>query len=72
MGFFSKDDTTYFNADIGNNEAYKSFNYKAKFLEETVAQSASDNYNGILKNANIAVPLKYLSNFLKITWNAID
>ena len=67
MGFFSKNDTTYFNADIGKNEAYKSFNYKAKLLEETVAQSAPDNYSGILKNANIAVPLKYLSNFLDIS-----
>ena len=33
--------------------------YKAKLSENTDA----DNANGILKNATIAVPLKYLSNF---------
>ena len=35
------------------------FLYKAKLLENTVAYGA----NGILRNATIAVPLKYLSNF---------
>ena len=33
--------------------------YKAKLLENTEA----DNANRILKNAKIAAPLKYLSNF---------
>ena len=37
--------------------------YKAKVLENTVAQPASNQDNGILKNAAIAMPLKYLSNF---------
>ena len=38
---------------------FKSFKYKAKLLENTEADWA----NEILKNATIAVPLKYLSNF---------
>ena len=40
-----------------------SFEYKAKLLGNTVAQPAPNNGNGILNNATIAVPLKYLSNF---------
>ena len=36
--------------------------YKAKLLENTVAQPANA-VNGILKNSAIAVPLKYLSKF---------
>ena len=38
--------------------------YKAKFLE----YSEADGANGILKNAAIAVPLKYLSNF----WRTLE
>ena len=37
----------------------KSFQYKSKLLEDTIV----DGNNSILKNAEIAVPLKYLSNF---------
>ena len=39
--------------------------YKAKLLENIVAHDAQNQANGILKNATLAVPLKYLSNF----WN---
>ena len=38
--------------------------YKAKLLENAVV----DGNNSILKNATIAVPLKYLSNF----WQSIE
>ena len=38
--------------------------YKTKLLENTEA----DGYNGILKNASIAVPLKYLSSF----WRSLE
>ena len=34
-----------------------------KLLGNTVAQSAANAANGILRNTTIAVPLKYLSNF---------
>ena len=36
-----------------------------KLLKLKVAQTAPNAANGILKNATIAVPLKYLSNFWK-------
>ena len=48
-----------------NTNDFKSFKYKAKLLGNTVAQSALNQANGILKNAAIVVPLKYLRNF----WN---
>ena len=62
LWFYSKDEATDFNADIVNDNNFKSFKYKAKLLGNTVAQ-ADDGADGILKNAAIAVPLKYLSNF---------
>ena len=46
----------------------KSFKYKAKLLENTAAQPAPNAANGIFKNATIAVPLKYLSNF----WRSLE
>ena len=62
LQFYSKDETTDFNADIVNHNNFKSFKYKAKLLGNTVAQD--DNVsNGILKNATIAVSLIYFSNF---------
>ena len=42
--------------------------YKAKLLENTVAQPAPNSENGILRNATIALPLKYLSNF----WRSLE
>ena len=41
---------------------FKSFEYKAKSLGNTESQTANA-ADGILKNATIALPLKYLSNF---------
>ena len=63
LWFYSKDETTDFNAYIVNDDNFKSFEYNAKLLGNTVADGA----NGILKNATIAVPLKYLRN-LKLRW----
>ena len=37
----------------------------AKLLRNTDVQTAPNNTNKILKNATTAVPLKYLSNFLR-------
>ena len=37
LWFYSKDEATDFNADIGNDNNFKSFNYKAKLLENTFA-----------------------------------
>ena len=59
LWFYSKHEATYFNADFVNNNDFKSFKYKAKLLGNTVIDGA----NGILKNATIAIPLKYLSDF---------
>ena len=59
LWYYSK--ATNFNADIENTNSFKSFTYKAKLLGNTVA----DGVNGILKNATIVLPLKYLSNFWK-------
>ena len=47
-----------------NNDNFKSFKYKAKLLGNRVADGA----NEILKNAAIAVPLKYLSSF----WRSLE
>ena len=63
LWFYSKDEATDFNAVIGNDNSFKSFEYKTKLLGNTVAQPTSNDVSGILKNAAIAVPLKYLSNF---------
>ena len=60
LWFYSKNEATNFNADTANDANFKSFKYKAKLLENIEADGA----NGILKNATIAVPLKYLRNFL--------
>ena len=38
LWFYSKDEETYFNAHIGNDNDLKSFKYKAKLLRDTVAQ----------------------------------
>ena len=63
LWFYSKDEASNFNNNIANTDNFKSFKYKAKLLENTVAQSAPNAANGILRNATITVPLKYLSNF---------
>ena len=62
--FYTKDEANNFNNNIANFGNFKSFKYKAKLLENTVAQPAPNAVNGISRNATIAVPLKYLSNFL--------
>ena len=59
LWFYFKDEATYFNADIVNTNNFKLFKYKAKFLENAVADGA----NEMLKNATLAVLLKYITNF---------
>ena len=61
LWFYSKDKATHFNTDITSDNNVKSFEYKAKLSQNTVAQEAPNQANG--KNATIALPLKYLSNF---------
>ena len=63
LWFYSKDKTTNFNDNITNTDDFKLFTYKAKLLENTEAHPATNNANGILKNAAIDVSLKCLSNF---------
>ena len=63
LWFHSKDEATNFNSHIANTNKFRSFKYKGKLLGNTVAQDAPNQANGILKNATIAVPLRYLSNF---------
>ena len=64
LQFYSKDEATNFNADIGNKKSFKYFKYKNKLIGNTEVNGA----NGILKNAAISVPLKYLSNF----WRSLE
>ena len=63
LWFYSKDEATNFSADTANTDNFKSFKYKTKLLGNTVAQPGANAANGILRNAAIAVPLKYLNNF---------
>ena len=67
LWFYSKDEANNFDVDNANN-CFKYFEYKAKLLQNTVAQPAPNPANRILKNAGIAVPLKYLSNF----WRSLE
>ena len=59
LWFYSKGETNNSNADIANNNAFKSLEYKPKLLDKIVA----DETNSTLKNLTIAVPSKYVSNF---------
>ena len=59
--FYSKDEAIDFDNGIVNNNAFKSFMYKAKLLGNIKA----DHANRIFRNVTIAVALKYLSNFLQ-------
>ena len=68
LWFYSKDESANFDADIANTDGFKPFKYKAKLLGNTVAQPGPNAANGILKNATIALPLKYLSNF----WRSLE
>ena len=56
---YFKDEATNFKTDVVNDNKFKSFKYNAKLLENTVADGA----NAVSRNATIAVPLNYLSNF---------
>ena len=67
LWFYSKDEATNFNADIVLDNKFKSFEYLAKLLGNTAAQ-VDNAANGILKNATIAEPLKYLTNF----WRSLE
>ena len=64
LWFHSKNEANNFNADITNDNNFKSFEYKSKLLGNTEA----DGTNGMLKNATVAVPLKYLSHF----WRSLE
>ena len=64
LRFYSKDEATNFNADMENTNNFKSFKYRAKSLGNIVADEA----HGMLKNATIAVPLKYLRNI----WRSLE
>ena len=68
LWFYLKDEATDFNADIANDNIFKSFKYKAKLLGSTVGQPNSNQANGIFRNVTITVPLKYLSNF----WRSLE
>ena len=67
LWFYFKDQATDFKANISVTDNFKSLKYKAKLLgnKEDRDYNAA---NGILKNAIIAVSLKYLSNF----WRSIE
>ena len=58
-----KDEATIFNSDIANNNNFKSFEYKAKLFENTVAQDVPNQ-----ANVKIDMSLKYLSEF----WRSLE
>ena len=68
LWIYSEDEVTNFNANITNTDNLKSFKYKAILFRNIDAQNDNNAANGILKNATIAVPLKYLSNF----WRSLE
>ena len=53
--FYSKDEATNFNADIANTNNFKSLEYNAKLLGNTVTQDTPNQANRILKNVTIAL-----------------
>ena len=66
LRFHSKDEATNFNASITNTDAFKSFNYRAKLILNTVAQPSPNATNEILENVTIVVILNYLSNLRQL------
>ena len=58
LWFYSKDETTSFNADIAHDNSFKFFKHKTKLLKLI----------RVLKNVTIAAQLKYLSNF----WRSLE
>ena len=66
--YSTKDEATNFDNDITNTDHFMSFKCKTKLLGNTVTWSARNEGNGNLKNATIAVPLKYRSNF----WRSLE
>ena len=68
LWFYFKDEATNCNANIANDDDFKSFKDKVKLLGYTAAQPDPNAANGILRNAIIAVPLKYLRNF----WRSLE
>ena len=68
LQFYSKDEGNNFNVDIASINNFKSFKYKAKLSGNIAGQPAANAADGILKNATIAVSLKYLSNF----WRSLE
>ena len=59
LWFYFKDEATNFNADIANDNNFKSFMYKAKLLENTEA----DEDNEILKKCNNCCAIKIIIVF---------
>ena len=68
LWFYFKDEATNCNANIANDDDFKSFKDKVKLLGNTATQPDPNAANGILRNAIIAVPLKYLRNF----WRSLE
>ena len=68
LWFYSKDEVTSFINDIVNTNSFKCFKYKSILLGKIAAQLNPNEANGILRNASIAVPLKYVSNF----WRSLE
>ena len=60
LSFYSKDEANNFNAEIANNHDLKSFKYKTKLLENTVAQPAPNQPKGIFKKFNHRCAIKIL------------
>ena len=68
LWFYSQDEATNFYNNLANNNNFKSFEYKAKLLGNTVAQTAPNGANRNLNNATTSVSLNYLSSF----WRSLE
>ena len=58
--FYSKNKASNFDADVANNNNFKSFKYKAKVLGNTKAQHNSNHVNRIFKICNNCCTIKIL------------
>ena len=72
LWFYFKSEATNFSNDIKSTDGFHSFKYKNKLLENTVAQLAPNQPNGIIKITTIAVLFKLFNLYLEITRNYIN
>ena len=58
LWFYSKGEATHFNADIANDNNFKSFEYQVKLLGNILTQPSLNQANRILRKNNNCCPIK--------------